>query len=141
MNETIPSLPTTLLTGEVDPFITFSVTVYPSVKSTTQLVGKFTVVSIIFCFSVFHSPTDPFVHVTVLGMYGSLSFGKLIEVPFSVALANTTSPFSLSLYGFVPDPFTFTSLCKYITGLKLLVVLASVIFPFVIFLTKELSIT
>ena len=68
-------------------------------------------------------------------MYGLLSFGKLIDVPFSVALANTTSPFSLSLYGFVivPDPFTFTSLCKYITGLKLLVVLASVIFPLVMF--------
>ncbi len=97
----VPVLPITLLVGAVTvPFVAFNVTVYPSVKSTTQLVGKFTVVNSIFCFSVFHCPTLPFVHVTVFGMYGSLSLGNVSNAfPFNDALAKITSPLSDNLYG------------------------------------------
>ena len=58
-------------------------------------------------------------------MYGSLSFGNVSNaVPFNVALANITSPLSDNLYGSeeVPLPVTLTSFCKYIAGLKPLVV-------------------
>ena len=145
MNDATPLLPTVLLTGAVTvPFIASNVTVYPSLKSTVHSVGKFTVVNLILPRSASQYPTLPFVHVTVFGRYGSLLDGKLSKTcPFSVAEVNMKSPVSTNLNGFVivPDPFTFTSLFKYTTGLKLLVVLASVIFPFVIFLIEELSIT
>ena len=69
VNEVLPILPTTWLVGAfiVTPTPCI-VTVYPSVKSTTHVVGRFGFVRIIVFFSSSQYPSALFVHVTLFIM-------------------------------------------------------------------------